>query len=78
MPGKGETTALMDRLETAFRRLESEGLYPFDGSCCACCQDVPTRGHLPTCYLGQALKDIEEWKARSASRAAASDSEMDA
>jgi hypothetical protein len=62
-----ETTALMNRLETAFRRLETEGFYPFDGACCACLQDVPKRGHHPTCYLGQALKEIEEWKARSSS-----------
>jgi len=67
MPDEDETNALMGRLETALRLLETEGFYPFDGCCCACCQDVPTRGHLPTCYLGQGLKDIAEWKSRSAS-----------
>ena len=67
MLDKDETTALITRLETALRRLETEGFYPADGCCCACCQDVATWGHLPTCYLGQALKDLEEWKAKSMS-----------
>jgi len=67
MPDEDEITALIGRLETALRRLETEGLYPADGCCCACWQDVARRGHLPTCYLGQALKDIEEWKGRALS-----------
>ena len=62
MPDVDKTIALMDRLETALRRLETEGFYLSDGCCCACCRDVATSGHLPTCYLGQALTDIEGWR----------------
>lgn len=67
MLDKDETTALITRLETALRRLETEGFYPFDGRCCACLRDVPTHGHLPTCFLWQGLEDIKQWKARSSS-----------
>lgn len=60
MPSSEQTEALVIHLEAVLRRLERENKEPFM-SCCACLQDVDTVGHLPSCTLNQALKEIEVW-----------------
>lgn len=56
-----ETEALVEHLEIVLRRLACGNLEP-PGSCCACLQDVDTRGHLPSCDIHMALIAIEEWR----------------
>jgi len=61
MHTKARTEALVTHLEVVLRRLETEsGDYP--GSCCVCLQRRSTMGHLPSCYLAKALKEIETWR----------------
>jgi hypothetical protein len=55
------TEALVIHLESVLKRLERENKDPFQ-SCCACLQDVDTAGHLPSCILNQALKEIQTWR----------------
>jgi hypothetical protein len=61
MPTLEETEALVDRLEDVLRRL-AYGNHALPGSCCACLQDMETRGHLPSCPVHLALIAIEEWR----------------
>ena len=61
MPTQEETEALVDRLEDILQHLAYENHVP-QGSCCACLQDVDTRGHLPHCIISMALIAIEEWR----------------
>jgi hypothetical protein len=59
-----ETAALLIQLESALNRLEKQNYNP-PGSCCACLQDVDAEGHLPSCYLAEAIEGIAEWKRSS-------------
>lgn len=61
MKTQEETVALVDRLEDVLQHLAYENHVP-PGSCCACLQDVDTRGHLPSCTISMALIAIEEWR----------------
>ena len=61
MPTQEETEDLVEHLEVVLRRLAC-GNYDPPGSCCACLQDVDTRGHLPSCAIHLALIAIEEWR----------------
>jgi len=55
------TPTLVDHQEATLRRLENaSGEFP--GVCCACLQDVGM-GHLPSCYLAQALEEVGAWRA---------------
>jgi hypothetical protein len=56
-----EAIALVLQLETTLKHLEFENFDP-PGSCCSCLQDVPTKGHLPTCDIAQDLEAIRAWK----------------
>jgi len=61
MHTKEKTEALVTQLEGVLWQLETEnGELPW--SCCVCFQDVPSKGHLPGCYLAKALKDIDAWR----------------
>ncbi len=55
-----ETETLVEHIEDVLRRLACGNNEP-PGSCCACLQDVDTRGHLPSCAIHLALIAIEEW-----------------
>jgi tRNA C32,U32 (ribose-2'-O)-methylase TrmJ len=55
------TEALVEHLEDVLRHLAYENPVP-PGSCCACLQDVDTRGHLPSCAIHLALIAIEDWR----------------
>ncbi len=59
-----ETVALVAHLEAVLTRLET-GNSEFPGGCCACLQDVATAGHLPSCYIAQALGEVRKWRAKS-------------
>jgi hypothetical protein len=59
---EGLVEHLEEHLEGVLRHLAYENNEP-PGSCCACLQDVDTRGHLPSCIISQALIEIEEWRA---------------
>jgi hypothetical protein len=61
MPTQGETEALVKNLEDVLRGL-THGNHEQPGLCCACLQDVDTRGHLPSCSIRQALIEIEAWR----------------
>jgi tRNA C32,U32 (ribose-2'-O)-methylase TrmJ len=61
MPTREQTELLVEHLEDVLRRLTYENYHP-PGSCCACLQDVDTRGHLPSCIISQALIEIGEWQ----------------
>lgn len=61
MPTQEETEALVDHLQDVLKRLTYTNHEP-PGSCCACLQDVDTRGHLPSCAIHLALIAIEEWR----------------
>ena len=61
MPIWNESVTLVLRLETTLNRLEVENL-EHPGSCCSCHQDVPTKGHHPTCAIAQDLQAIRDWK----------------
>ena len=56
-----QAEALVDRLEDVIRGL-SYGNHALPGSCCACLQDMETRGHLPSCPIHLALIAIETWR----------------
>ena len=64
MPNPDESAALVTRLETVLKRLET-GNTEFPGACAACLQDVATAGHLPSCFLAGALEEVRAWRARS-------------
>jgi len=53
--------ALVDHLEATLRRPET-GNGEFPGACCACLQDAGSVGHLPSCYLAQALEEVGAWR----------------
>ena len=61
MRTQAETEMLVDRLEAVLIWLTISNREPL-GACCSCLQDVPNHGHLPSCYISQALKAIEEWR----------------
>ena len=61
MPPQEQTELLVERLEDVLTHLSYENHDP-PGSCCACLQDVDTRGHLPSCPIHIALIAIEEWR----------------
>jgi tRNA C32,U32 (ribose-2'-O)-methylase TrmJ len=56
-----QTEVLVDRLEDVLRAL-AYGNRALPGACCACLQDVDTRGHLSSCDIHLALIAIEEWR----------------
>jgi hypothetical protein len=58
------TVLLVDHLEATLRRLET-GNGEFLEACCACLQDVGSMGHLPSCYLAQALEEVGAWRTRN-------------
>ena len=61
MPIGEEAISLVLQLETTLKHLEVENFEP-PGSCCSCHQDVPARGHLPTCAIARDLHAIGEWR----------------
>jgi tRNA C32,U32 (ribose-2'-O)-methylase TrmJ len=61
MSTQKQTILLVEHLEKVLQRLAYENHQPH-GSCCACLQDVETRGHLPSCIISQALARIKEWR----------------
>jgi len=62
MTSLDETAALVTRLETVLKRLET-GNTEFPGACASCLQDVTVAGHLPSCYLAGALGEVRAWMA---------------
>jgi hypothetical protein len=64
MTNPDDSTALVTRLETVLKRLET-GNTEFPGACAACLQDVATAGHLPSCFLAGALDEVQMWRVRS-------------
>jgi len=56
------TEALVGHLEDVLRHLAYENNEP-PGPCCACLQDVDTRGTSPpSCAIHLALIEIEKWR----------------
>jgi len=64
MPNPDESAALVTRLETVLKRLET-GNTEFPGACAACLQDVTVAGHLPSCCLAGALDEVRAWRVGS-------------
>jgi len=61
MPIRDEAITLVLQLETTLNHLEVENVEA-PGCCCSCRQDVPVKGHLPTCSIARDLQAIRNWK----------------